>query len=107
METQEVTYKVKLVAKASDPMGYINYVFENLEYTDMDNHYVMCVQFPNWEQSVIDIDDTGYAKLKYVEAGIDKWYDGNDFVAYKDTNIIFLKFIREYKVSRSDNIILD
>lgn len=107
METQEITYKVKLVAKSSDPMGYINYVFENLEYTNIDNHYVMCVQFPNWEQSCIDIDDTGYAKIKYVEAGIDKWYDGNEFIPYKNTNIVFLKFIKEYKVSRSDNIILD
>lgn len=107
MEAQEITYYVKLVAKSSDPCGYVNYVFENLEYDNIDNHYVMCVQFPNWDQSQINIDDVGYAKIKYVEAGVDKWYDGNDFVAYKYPNIVFLKFIRKYNVTRSDNIVLD
>lgn len=95
METQEITYHAKLIADQADSMGYINYVFENLESTDIDNHYIMCVRFPNWDQSFININDTGYVKFRYVQEGVDKWYNGNTFVPYQYTNIIFLKFIHE------------
>lgn len=101
METQEVTYKVKLVAESSDGMGYINYVFENLEFQDYDYKYLMCVRFPNWNQSRIEIGDLGFVTVKYVREGIDKWFDGTDFVTYKYTNIIFLKF-----VSLKDEVVL-
>lgn len=93
MEIQEVTYKVKLVAESSDGMGYINYVFENLEFQDYDYKYMMCVRFPNWNQVHIDIGDEGFVTVRYVREGIDKWFDGTEFVAYKYTNIIFLKFV--------------
>ena len=33
---QEVTYHVKFIAECYDSAGYSNYVFENLEYTDID-----------------------------------------------------------------------
>lgn len=36
METKEVTYHAKLVAFSEDGMGYINYVFERLEYDSID-----------------------------------------------------------------------
>lgn len=93
METQEITYHVKLVAESSDSMGYINYVFENLEFQDYDYKYMMCVRFPNWNQNHIDIEDEGYVTVRYVREGIDKWFDGTEFVVYKYTNIIFLKFV--------------
>ena len=95
METQEITYHVKLIADQVDSMGYINYVFENLESTNLDDHYIMCVRFPNWDQAFININDTGYVRFRYVQEGIDKWYNGTDFVPYKYTNIIFLKFVHE------------
>lgn len=101
METQEVTYHVKLVAQQSDSSGYINYVFENLNYTDELNQFIMCVRFPNWDQAYFQLEDIGYVKVKYVQAGIDKWYDGEEFIPYKDTNIIFMKFIHE-KVSQKE-----
>ena len=47
----------------------------------------------------------GYVTVKYVREGIDEWYNGSEFVAYKYTNIIFLKFIR--KMEAVDTIILD
>lgn len=105
MQTQEVTYHAKLVAKMSDGLGYLNYVFEDLEFQDYDYKYFMCVRFPNWEGSSIDIGDIGYVTVKYVREGIDEWYNGSEFVAYKYTNIIFLKFIR--KIEAVDTIILD
>ena len=105
METQTVTYHVKLVASCSDGLGYINYVFEDLEYKDYDYKYLMCVRFPNWDQALFELGDVGYVTVKYVQEGIDKWYDGTNFNIYKQTNIIFLKFIPEQE--KINEIILD
>lgn len=105
MDTQEVTYHVKFVAECSDSLGYSNYVFENLEYSNIDDQYIMCVRFPNWNQHAFNIGDHGFVTVRYVREGIDKWYDGNEFVTYKYTNIIFLKFILEKEQIK--DIILD
>lgn len=105
METQ--TYHAKLVASSSDGMGYINYVFEDLEFQNYDYKYVMCVRFPNWEQPRISINDVGYVTMRYVQEGIDKWYDGKDFNTYKYTNIVFMKFIPEKPEIETTEIILD
>ena len=107
MQTQEITYHAKLVAKVTDGLDYTTYVFENLEYTDEDYKYFMCVRFPNWNQGRINLEDIGYVTVKYVKGGIDKWYDGHDFVAYKYTNIIFLSFIQEKKKVTIDSIKID
>lgn len=107
MEIQEVTYHVKLVAKSSDGLGYINYVFENLEFKDYDFKYIMCVRFPNWEQAAFDINDIGFVTVRYVREGIDKWYNGESFEVYKYTNIIFLKFIHEKSKVIPTEIVLD
>lgn len=106
MQTQTVTYHVKFLASCADGLGYINYVFENLEFQDYDYQYLMCVRFPNWDQATFNIGDVGYVTVKYVREGIDKWYDGNEFVTYKYTNIIFLKFIPE-KEKITTKLILD
>jgi hypothetical protein len=55
----------------------------------------MCVQFPNWNQSEIQIGDTGYVNVRYVKEGISQWYDGEKMNVYKYTNIVFLRFIKE------------
>lgn len=107
METKEVTYHVKFVAEYEDGMGYANYVFECLEYDNLDYKYIMCVRFPNWNQCSMKLGDVGYVSLRYVEEGIDKWYDGKDFVPYKETNIIFLKFIHEKPSLECGQILLD
>lgn len=107
MEPKEVTFHVKLVAKCEDGMGYINYVFEDLEYINLHYKYLMCVRFPNWNHGSIDIGDVGYVTLKYVEEGTDKWYNGTDFTVYKETNIIFLKFIHEKPLVDDMQILLD
>ena len=103
----EVTYKVKFLAENLDCMGYHSYVFENLDYTSWDNHYIMCVRFPNWEQAQFNIGDVGYLNVRYVEAGIDKWYDGEDFTFYRYTNVIFMKFILEKPMVITSEVILD
>lgn len=104
---QTVTYKAKLLEYETDLMGYVTYVFENLNYTNLENQYIMCTRFPNWDHRILNIDDIGYLTIRFVEAGVDVWFDGNNFNPYKFTNIIFCKFIK-YVDNRLDNkIILD
>ena len=99
--------KAKLVALDIDCLGYTNYVFENLNNTSIDDQFVMCVRFPNWNQATFKLDDEGYVTVRYVREGIDEWPDGKEFIAYKHTNLVFLKFIPiKPKVDISE-IILD
>lgn len=107
METQTVTYHVKFVASCTDGMGYTNYVFEDLEFQDYDYKYIMCVRFPNWNQASFNYEDEGYVTVRYVREGIDKWFDGKDFISYKDTNVIFMKFIPLKPKVDVSGIILD
>ena len=102
----EVTYKAKFLAESRDIIGYTSYVFENLEYSNVDNHYIMCVRFPNWNQASFMIGDVGYLNVRYVEGGKDKWFDGKDFNFYRYTNMIFMKFILEKPLIETE-IILD
>lgn len=95
---EEITLHVKLVAKAMDIGNYITYVFENLNYKDYDTQYVMCVQFPNWNQGEIAIGDVGYVNVRYVKEGVSQWYDGEKMNVYKYTNVVFLKFVKEQEI---------
>lgn len=105
MREEEVTLYAKLVAKYVDIGNYITYVFENLHSTEYDNKYLMCVQFPNWNQSTILINDVGYVNVRYVREGISQWYDGEKMQVYKYTNVVFLKFIKETKQIDSNYVI--
>lgn len=96
METlKEYTLKVKLVAECKQPLGYILYVFHNLENKSIDNEYITLVRFPNWEQAPFQLNDEGFVHFKIVEAGKDEWYDNKNemFRYYQYTNCIFLQFI--------------
>lgn len=104
---ESITIRAKLLAEHTDFMGYINYVFENLEAQEPDFKYIMCVRFPNWDQSLMSIGDIGYLNIRYVEEGVDKWFDGKDFIPYKYTNIIFIKFIEEKPKVNITDIIID
>lgn len=103
----DVTYRVKLLTYDTDPAGYICYVFENLDWDDLENRYIMCVQYPNWEQSPITINDEGFVKVRYVTEGVDTWYDGNKLVYYKNTDIAFIKFIPNRNEVDLKTIIID
>lgn len=103
----EVTIHAKLVAKDMDCMGYISYVFENLEYKDEEFKYIMCVRFPNWNCPDIHLEDKGYVIVRYVEAGKDTWYDGNNVVPYKYTNVVFMKFIEDKPEINITDIVID
>lgn len=103
---EEITLHVKLVAKTIDIGNYITYVFENLNYKDFEFQYVMCVQFPNWNQSEIIIGDVGYVNVRYVKEGVSQWYDGEKMNVYKYTNVVFLKFIKEQE-KVNGNFVID
>lgn len=102
---EEITLHVKLVAKAMDIGNYITYVFENLNWKDYDMQYIMCVQFPNWNQSEITIGDVGYVNVRYVKEGISQWYDGEKMNVYKYTNVVFLKFVKEQEIVNGNFVI--
>ena len=42
-----------------------------------------------------EIHAKGYVYVRYVKEGISKWYDGEKMNAYKNTNVVFLKFVKE------------
>ena len=102
---EEVTYHVQLLAKEFDIGDYITYVFKNLNCHDWDFEFIMCTQFPNWNQSDIDIDSKGYVSVRYVKEGVSQWYDGEKMNAYKNTNVVFLKFIKEPEKLNQDFIV--
>ena len=104
---EQITIHAKLVAEQTDGMGYTNYVFEDIESKDNDFKYVMCVRFPNWDQASFNIGDIGYLNIRYVEQGVDKWFDGKNFNFYRYTNVIFMKFILEKPPINEVEVILD
>ena len=90
----EITLHAKLLLKHEEELGYKTYVFEDLEYKVSDYKYITCTEFPNWCHSPIKVGDEGFLHVKYISAGIDKWFDGKEFVPYKQSNIQFLKFLK-------------
>ena len=95
METK--VFLGKLVAKYEDIEQYITYVFEILDdnKNNFDSKYCMCVQYPNWNGVTINIGNTGFVKVNFVEAGVDQWFDGVNFNKYRYDDIIFYKFIEK------------
>lgn len=102
-----VTYHTELIAIDSDCSGYTTLVFKNLEYDNLDFKYLMCVRYPNWNHGPVDIGDIGYLHVKYVEEGVDKWFDGVKLIPYKYTNCIFIKFVKETVKTEIKEILLD
>lgn len=104
---QEVTYHVVIRTIYIDDLNYTTIVFENLEYTDPDYHYIMAVMFPNWDQKPMKIGDVGYVNVRYVTGGVDQWYNGSELVYYRYTNVIFLRFVTEGQEVDINNIKVD
>lgn len=100
-----MTVLAQLVAKESDTMGYITYVFECLEEDIIkETRYIMCTRFPNWEHRNIDIGEIGYLNFFEIQAGIDKWFNGTDMIPYRYNCIQFIKFVSKPKKSNQEYI---
>ena len=93
----EYVVKVKLLAFRENVGGYFTYVFEKLTFENELDRYIMCTRFPNWDVPTININDIGFLKCRYVIAGKDSWFNGNDYTPYKCTDIHFLNFVPEVK----------
>ena len=101
-----VTYHVEVIGSYNQGYGYIWHVFKNLEPLDPDIQYIACVEFPNWIKDTFNPGDKGYLTVKYVEQGIDKWFDGKDLISYNYDNVIFHVFKHE-QPTVTEEIVLD
>ena len=87
---------VRLVASENDGLGYITYVFENLEeYAIKCSKYIMAIRYPNWEHKELHLGDEGYLHWEEIRAGVDKWFNGKEMVPYNYNTIQFLKFVQK------------
>lgn len=101
-----VTYHVEVIGSYNQGYGYIWHVFKNLEPLDPDIQYIACVEFPNWIKDTFNPGNKGYLTVKYVEQGVDKWFDRKDLIPYNCDNIIFLVFKHEQRMI-TEEIVLD
>ena len=103
------TIKAKLVAQETDSEKYVTYVFELLdpdEIAKLETKYMMCVRWPNWEHRDLKLGEVGYLSYYIIQAGVDRWYNGAEFIPYKYSNIQFNKFIVTQSQINSNEIIL-
>ena len=101
-----ITYHVEVIGSYNQGFGYIWHVFKNLEPLDPDIQYIACVEFPNWIKDTFNPGDKGYLTVKYVEQGVDKWFDRKNLIPYNYDNIIFLVFKHEQRMI-TEEIMLD
>lgn len=94
----------ELVASREDFGGYIVYVFNIIDGKLPYDKYIMCTRFPNWDSPTLNLGDVGYLKYREVDAGIDKWFDGTNFIPYKYTGVHFLDFV--YKKNKDELLTL-
>lgn len=88
----------KLVAAETDSLGYITYVFENLEeYAIKWSKYILCIRYPNWDHRKIELEEVGYLNCVEIRAGIDTWFDGEKMIPYKYNGTQFIKFVEKPK----------
>lgn len=102
------TVYCQLIATEDDILGYITYVFKNLESSVPFGHkYIMVTRLPNWQHRDIEINEIGYLSYKEVIAGKDSWFcqETGQMVPYNYTNIYFVKFIKQQDNSKKDILI--
>lgn len=98
------TIRCKLIAEEND-LGYITYIFQNLDAKDLYTKYLMCTQFPNWNHRKINVGEVGFCTYEEHVAGESKWFDGVNFNNYRYDGIQFIKFIDE-KQPTNNNLTL-
>ena len=101
-----VTYHVEVIGSYNQGFGYVWHIFKNLEPINPDTMYIACIEFPNWTKDSFITGDKGYLTVKYVEQGVDKWFDGKNLIPYNYDNIIFLVFKHEQHMI-TEEIMLD
>lgn len=105
MSDSQVTIRAKVLDIIDDFNGYSNYVFENLDYTDWTNHYIMCTRYPNWEGGIPIIGTEGFLVYTYIVAG-ESYFDSKASKEdiYRYSHIRFDKFLPLQK--KIDNMMI-
>lgn len=101
-----VTYHAEVIGSYNQGFGYVWHIFKNLEPINPDTMYIACIEFPNWTKDSFITGDKGYLTVKYVEQGVDKWFDGKNLIPYNYDNVIFLVFKHEQRMV-TEEIMLD
>ena len=101
-----ITYHVEVIGSYNQGFGYVWHIFKNLEPINPDTMYIACIEFPNWTKDSFITGDKGYLTVKYVEQGVDKWFDRKNLIPYNYDNIIFLVFKHEQRMV-TEEIMLD
>ena len=101
-----ITYHVEVIGSYNQGFGYVWHIFRNLEPINPDTMYIACIEFPNWTKDSFITGDKGYLTVKYVQQGVDKWFDGKNLIPYNYDNIIFLVFKHEQRMI-TEEIMLD
>lgn len=107
---QTFTVRAHAVAQETDSAGYTTYVFyllDNHDRINLNNTYIMCVRWPNWEHAAVKLFQRGFLSITYLVEGVDTWYDSHSekFVPYKTTCIQFNKFIPEQPDNHHDFVL--
>lgn len=102
-DREDFCFHVVLVAQSIDWMGYITYIFKNLDECDIYTTYFMCTRFPNWDHRHIENGEAGYVSLRYVRANTTEWYDNDGVHKYKYSNVVFIRFVNEMSELIEDN----
>ena len=90
------TTRVKLLCQETDTLDYTTYVFEVLDIDEINRlgyKYIMCTRWPNWNHRELSNGEEGYLHYFIILAGVDKWFDGKEFIPYKCSTYQFDKFI--------------
>lgn len=96
----------ELLEAEEDFGGYITYVFLVLdEEIRKCTKYIMCTRFPNWNTKILKKGDIGYLHFEERQAGIDKWFDGQNFIPYQYNSVQFMKFVSKTNESNEEYII--
>ena len=101
-----VTYHVEVIGSYNQGFVYVWHIYKNLEPINPDTMYIACIEFPNWTKDSFITGDKGYLTVKYVEQGVDKWFDGKNLIPYNYDNVIFLVFKHEQRMV-TEEIMLD
>lgn len=97
---------VELVAKMTDEHDYTTYVFKCLEEEMIQQTpYIMCTKWRNWDSKEIKLGEIGYLECVEIQAGVDKWFNGKEFVPYSYNNIQFIRFVPKPKEEDEEYIL--
>ena len=101
-----ITIHAQLIDGEVREMGYIIYVFKNLEPSDPKEVYKLVTRWPNWNHRDLKLGEIGYLTYNDVESGRTEWYNPNTktMELYRTRACEFISFIAEKKTDEQEYI---